>query len=207
MKLIQKTKAKLKNFKEGFVYYSSFLLALLPLHAPIYVIAQNTVNVHVQSVPSLKNAYSGISLTAIPGPMFVHTETDSITGNGTLNIPSGTYELMIKTVGHRRFVDTLTINSNQNLDIQVPEWIPTISSYFTDAMDLVNCLKDQYGSQGVPKLRRWHDEEQPIRIFHENTPVDTIFRHNYESAKNSILAKTSGTAKFREADADSIVGV
>lgn len=169
--------------------------------------SQNTVNVHVQSVPSMSNAHSGITLTAIPGSMLAHTETDSITGNGTLNVPSGTYELMIKTKGHRRYIDTLTINSNQDLDIQVPEWIPTISTYFTDAMDLLNCLKDQYGSQGVSKLRRWRDEHQPIRIFHENTPVDTIFRHNYVSAKNSIFERTSGTAKFREADADSIVGV
>lgn len=169
--------------------------------------SQNIVNIHVQSVPSLKNAHSGITLTAIPGPMSAHTETDRLTGNGTLNMPTGTYELMIQTLGHRRYIDTLTINSNQDIEIQVPEWIPTISTYFTDAIDFVNCLLGGYGSQGGYRLFRWRDEDQPIRIFHENTPANTIFKHNYESAKTSIFEKTTGTAKFREADADSIVGV
>ncbi|MDP2208243.1 MAG: T9SS type A sorting domain-containing protein [Bacteroidota bacterium] len=163
--------------------------------------AQNTISGHLQSVPTTTNAHSGVTLTAVPGPFMSNTESDSTTGDFSLNVPDGTYELMIKTVGHRRYVDTLTINSNQDLNIQVPEWIPTISTYFTDVIDLVNCLIDGYGSKGRKGLPRWRDEEQPIRVFHENTPADTIFTHNYE------FAKTSGTAKFREADADSIVGV
>jgi hypothetical protein len=179
------------------VLFASFNLAM----------SQNKINVHVQSIPSMKNAHSGITLTAIPGPMLVHTETDSTTGNGTLDVPSGTHELVIKTAGHRRYVDTITINTNKNLDIQVPEWIPTKSTYFTDAIDLVNCLLGGYGSHGGYRLFRWRDEDQPIRIFHENTPADTIFKHNYESAKNSIFEKTDSTITFREANTDSVVGV
>ncbi|MBA4313460.1 MAG: hypothetical protein C0417_12625 [Chlorobiaceae bacterium] len=194
---------KLEKIMDGIKLETVTILCLFIINQTAF--AQNTVNVHVQSVPSMKNAYSGITLTAIPGPMTAHTETDSTTGNATLDIPTGTYELMIKTAGHRRFIDTITVNSNQDLDLQVPEWIPTISTYFTDVMDLANCLKDQYGSQGVPLLRRWHDDLQPIRIFHENPP-DTNFIE-YNAAKNSILERTDSTLKFREVKADSEIGV
>ncbi len=173
-----------------------------------YAHSQNTLNFHVQSVPSMNNAHSGITLTEISGPARTHTETDSATGNGTIDAPYGTFELIIKTKGHRRYIDTITVNGNQDFDIQIPEWIPTISTYFTDAMDLANCLKDQYGSKGVPKLRRWHDDLQPIRLFQENMPTDTAYWNTeWNAAKNSILEKTDSIVKFREADADSVIGV
>jgi hypothetical protein len=188
-------------------FRTSLFIAILTLLAA-YAYAQNKVTGNLQSLPSMTPAYSGITLKQIDGQETAHTESDSTTGKFSLDVPSGTYEMIIKTKGHRRYIDTITVNGNLDLDtLPMIQSIKTTSTYYTDQLDLANCLIDGYGSKGRKGLPGWHNDLRPIRIFHENMPTDTIFRFEYNQATTDISNKTNSTAKFREADTDSVTGV
>ncbi|MDP2208027.1 MAG: hypothetical protein Q8K98_04535 [Bacteroidota bacterium] len=159
---MQKTKEKFKNFSEGFDYYSSFLvgrqkkrlLALLPLLAPFYVVAQDAnVSGHVQSVPSMTNAYSGIHMRNLLTDQTYSTFTDS-SGNFSQTIPTGKYFRTIQTIDHRRFEDTLNIISDTVFNEQMVKPRKALSTYFIDDLEVLNCLKSWYQSDGVEDLLR-----------------------------------------------------
>jgi hypothetical protein len=217
MNHIQQTKERFKNFSEGFVYYSSYLvgnqkkrlLALLPLIAPVYISAQNVnVSGNIQSVPSMTNAYSGIHMKNVLTDQSYSAFTDSL-GNFSQNIPAGKYFRMIQTIDHRRFEDTIDVKSDTVLNEQMVKPRKAISTYFTDDLDVVNCLLGVYGSPGGETIR-WSDSNVPIRFSTDSAfpmPTGTPHRERLDTALTDLLAKSHGSAKFREAVGDSVVNV
>lgn len=185
---------------------------LIPLAFALPAKAQNTISGNLQSVPSMTPAYSGITFTEINNLTKKYTETDSTTGNFTLNMPSGTYEITIKTKNHRRYIDTITVNGDLSLDtLQMIQSIKATSTYYTDNLDVMNHLKQARGPPPfAPQLYRWRDENQPIRIFLENmhdAQDTTTTKSEFNFAINDVYIKSNGTIKFREEKTDSAVGV
>ncbi|MDI6804991.1 MAG: hypothetical protein QME58_14340, partial [Bacteroidota bacterium] len=103
------------------------MLLFLPVSA---LLAQNNVSGKIQSVPSLTNAYSGVYFLNLFTSQTFSTFTDSLTGNFTVNVPTGTYEITVQTVNHFRFVDTIDVNANQNLDLYMVENLPMFTTYY-----------------------------------------------------------------------------
>ena len=181
------------------------ITSVLALALP--TMAQNNISGNIQSVPSMTPAYSGITLKEIDGLTTVSTHTDSTTGNFSTDVPSGTYEMTIKTIGHRRYVDTLTINSDLNLDtLQMIQSIKAASSYFKDNLDVMIQLNRARAPPPYIPTNRWNDKNKPIRIYQQNIP-DSTHRQENDFAINDLLTKTNSTIKFTEANTDSSVGV
>jgi hypothetical protein len=170
--------------------------------------AQNSISVHVQSVPSMKNAYSGMNFSEVGGIIQNKFLTDSTSGNGNTSLPNGLFAVTARTKNNYRFEDTVDINRNQNIDIQTIEDIPITSSYSTNIKGVVNTLKfnTENPTGGLGILLRWKDEDMPIPVYHENMP-DAVHRAENDFAVNDLLVKTDSTIKSREVNTDSTVGI
>ncbi len=218
MKLLEKAKKGLENMIDDFNYYSSFLvgrqkkrlLALLPLIAPFYVVAQDAnVSGHIQVVPDMTNAQSGIHMKNVLTDQVYSTFTDSL-GNFSQTVPAGKYFRTIQTIGCRRFEDTLDVIADTVLNEQMVKPRKALSTYFTDDLEVANCLLYKYKVDGVSNLLRWNDSHIPIRFSTDPAfpmPTGTPHRERLDTALTDLLAKSHGSAKFREAVDDSVVNV
>ncbi|MDI6804840.1 MAG: T9SS type A sorting domain-containing protein [Bacteroidota bacterium] len=72
-------------------------------------------------------------------------------------------------------------------------------------MEIINTLQFATPNRrGI--LKRFRDEDLPLRVYHNNLPSQDFF-DKYLEAKNDLFAKTHGTIGLREADTDSSTGV
>lgn len=199
---------KLKLIFEAMI--TTTALALLPFLAPFYVAAQDVnVSGHIRVVPDMTNAQSGIHMKNVLTDQVYSTFTDSL-GNFTQTVPTGKYFRTIQTIDCRRFEDTLDVKADTVLNEQMVKPRKATSTYFTDDLEVANCLKDTYGSQGVSNLLRWDDSRVPIRFSADPAfpmPIGTPHRETLDTALTDLLAKSHGSGKFREAVGDSVVNV
>jgi hypothetical protein len=174
---------------------------LIPLTLAMPMKAQNQVDLHITSSPTLDNKYARITFTDMSSKGTLEQNTDSTTGNTTFNLPSGTYERKIETLKNILFKDTLQINSNQNMDVQMVENLGKESPFYTSFTHLLKSMTDTYFFGGT--FTRWQDSKLPLKVnlrYYDSTDQYSMrpnYKDNADFALDHIVAKSKGAVTFQ----------
>ena len=179
------------------------ILPLTFLAMPL--MAQNQVTGHVQSVPNKSNAFARVTMTDTSNGTQYTTLTNQNTGDFELNIPAGGYQRKVEVQDHFLFQDTLDINSSQYMDLQTIQDIGKETTFYDNILEVLKVIT---GTRGYPfgnyLLERWHDEDQPIKVWKRNYDANDpqsmppAYAAFLDSAVNDIFNKSNGKVVFSE---------
>jgi hypothetical protein len=177
------------------------VLGIATLTMPIK--AQNIVNVHVQSVPSMNNTRARIKATDQSGNSYQRM-TDA-TGTATLIVGTGNITLEERAEKNYLSQYTTTISGNAN-----------IQDYSEEVRTPASTIYNTWGQLELEKfllLRRPQDPSQhlqkwtviPIPVYNENPPAG--FDTNLFKAYDDTKARTQGKFSYTIIPHDSTVGI
>lgn len=180
--------------------------------------ATNNISGQLTKIPSMTPGFGRVTLEDVVSKEKYSVLSDSITGNYSVSVPTGTYKTSIEFqsgIDTSTYMEkTIDINKDTTINFKNFPFIRAQSTYYTNK-SILSIMRRLTATRGPPldsqiKLSRAPNVQRyfprrPNPSDPRSCPKN--FEYSIDRARDSVLAAGKGKISYREADTDSTEGL